>query len=427
MHLVAALRLKAIRATEVCLQLNLILKLIRQDTRHMRQILENPFESFWMAGFECSDQLNTHGDRVDFIHITSHLDLIEQDYRSLGELNIKTVREGVRWSQVEFAPYQYDFTILGQMIRVGKMMGIQQIWDLCHFGFPGDLTPLHPHFPQRFKSFCKAFAQFYRKLDPEGTLVVTPINEVGFISWLGGDVAGTSPFCFNNGWKVKYAYVKAYIEGIKALKEIDSSIRILTTEPLVNVTCRVNATVAEKEHAAFHHQLQFQVLDMLSGRICPELGGRLEYLDIVGFNYYYNNQWILDPHRVIGWNDPVPDPDYKSLFKLVSELYDRYNRPLVLSETSHPGIDRPLWVRHISEEIKTLNAFQVPIWGICWYPIIDRPDWDYTDQWHKAGIWDWAENAPGQYRILHQPTMDALKEAQRVLASCFDSSDVGRF
>ena len=41
------------------------------------------------------------------------------------------------------------------------------------------------------------------------------------------------------------------------------------------------------------HEEQFQVADILSGRMCLELDGKLEYLDILGYNYYYNNQWSI--------------------------------------------------------------------------------------------------------------------------------------
>jgi hypothetical protein len=256
---------------------------------------------------------------------------------------------------------------------------------------------------------------FYRNHHPEGTLIVTPINEVGFISWLGGDVGGTSPFCINNGWQLKYAYMKAYIAGIEALKEVDSKVRILTTEPLINVTYRKPATALQIKNAAIEHELQFQVLDMLSGRMCPELGGKEEYLDMIGFNYYYNNQWTVDPHTGIGWNDLVPDENYSPLFKLVSDLYNRYHRPLVLSETSHPGVDRPIWLRHIVEHVASILAFNIPLWGICWYPIVDRPDWDNLDHWHHAGVWDYFPESPGNKRVLHQPTADALLEMQQIL------------
>jgi hypothetical protein len=73
--------------------------------------------------------------------LTGHLQLIDQDYKRLRPFNIGTVREGIRWSQVEMKPYHYDWTTVKYMIERGKANGIQQLWDLCHFGFPDDLTP----------------------------------------------------------------------------------------------------------------------------------------------------------------------------------------------------------------------------------------------------------------------------------------------
>src|SRR4051812_28922038 len=190
---------------------------------------QDPFSSFWMAGFECTDKLNAFGNRVDFLTLTGHLQMMDEDYRQLSLFNIKTVREGIRWSQVEKRPYEYDWSTVGDMIECAKTVGIQQVWDICHFGFPDDLTPLHPQFARRFAALCRAFVQFYRSIDTQSTLIITPINEVSFLSWLGGDVRGTSPYCVGQGWEVKYALMKAYIEGIAALLEEDPGIRILTT------------------------------------------------------------------------------------------------------------------------------------------------------------------------------------------------------
>ena len=325
------------------------------------------------------------------------------------------MREGLRWSQIEKTPYSYDFDTIRSMIHAGTNAGVQQIWDLCHFGFPEDLTPLHPHFTKRFESYCRAFALFYKSLNPNHVLLVTPINEVGFMSWLGGDVAATSPYCFNNGWHVKYAYVKAYIAGIRALKQVDPGVRIITTEPLVSVTGHPLASAQDKENAALENQLQFQVLDMLSGRICPELGGKEDYLDIIGCNYYYNNQWIRSPYEVLTWNHLQPHENYREPSGMMYELFQRYNRPLLLSETSHPGVDKPIWVRYITHEVSKLLKQDIPFWGICWYPVIDRPDWDNLDEWHHAGIWDRIGDLPEHQRVLHQPTAHALKEVQEIL------------
>ncbi len=380
---------------------------------------KNPFWSYWMAGFECTDKLNVFGKRVDFLHTTGHLNMLEHDYDNLDIFKIKTVREGIRWSQVEKKPHEYDWSTVHYMIECGKQKGIQQVWDICHFGYPDDLTPLHPLFTRRFAALCKAFVRFYRSVDPYSTLIITPINEVSFISWLGGDVCGTVPYCRSYGWEVKYSLMKAYIAGIEAVKEEDNNVRILTTEPLVNMVPPLDANEVDIAAAALAHENQFQVLEMLCGNMCPELRGRPEYLDILGFNYYYNNQWITTRAGMQGflpWNNDFGDPRWKPLNYLLTEVYNRYNCPMVLTETSHPGVHRPFWIDFIAAECAAVITRHIPLWGICWYPIVDRPDWDHLNPWHQSGIWDVTitdENVP--LRVLHQPSAEALFKAMELI------------
>lgn len=376
-----------------------------------------PFQSFWWGGFECTDQLNAFGNRVDFLPLTGHLPLIDEDYAALAPFNIGTVREGIRWAHIEKTPYQYDFSTVQLMLDAGQRHGIQQVWDLCHFGYPDDLTPLHPMFARRFAALCRAFVDFYRRQRPTGTLIVTPINEVSFISWLGGDARGTTPYCNGNGWQVKYELMRAYIEGAHALREADPSIRILTTEPLVAIAPRFGASARETREARDAHNNQFQATDILCGRLCPELGGHPALLDIVGFNYYYDNQWQLNPHWIMGWNDTAPDPRLRPLRQLLREAYRRYERPFAITETSHPAEDRPLWLRMIGQECAAVLAEGLPLWGACLYPVVDRPDWDHLDQWHRSGLWDADLSRPGPARVLHQPSADALLAAQAVVAA----------
>jgi hypothetical protein len=378
-------------------------------------LTKNPFQSFWWAGYECTDQLNCFGNRVDFLPLTGHLQRLSDDYKHLNSFAIRTVREGIRWSQVEKTAYQYDWHVVEQLLAEGHRQGIQQIWDLCHFGYPDDLTPLHPMFARRFAALCRAFVHFYRDLYPDDELIVTPINEVSFISWLGGDARGTSPYCTKQGWEVKVGLMRAYIEGVAAMREIDPSIRILTTEPLVQMVPPMNATEQEIIDAAIADENQFQSVDILAGSICPELGGSPEYLDILGFNYYYNNQWINKTSTFLGWADPIPDPRWVPLRRLLLKAHHRYNKPIALTETSHPGIDRPGWINMIGRECAAVIEAGVPLWGVCLYPIIDRPDWDHLDHWHHSGLWDadLLVDPPG--RVLYEPYANALLNAQRIV------------
>jgi hypothetical protein len=376
----------------------------------------NPLQSFWMGGFECTDQLNSLGNRVDLINTTHHLERLKEDYSQLLNFGISTVREGIRWSQVEKQPYQYDFSIVKMMLDEGKASGMQQIWDICHFGFPDDLSPLHPHFTQRFVGICSAFVKFYRQECPDQTLIVTPINEVSFISWLGGEAAETTPYCKGQGWPIKYALMRAYIQGVKAMKEIDPQILIMTTEPLVNIVPPLYATQEEIEQAAQVHEDQFQAVDMLTGRICPELGGSADLVDILGFNFYYNNQWVVGFGEFLPWLNESPDPRWRPLSNLLSDAYLRYNKPIVISETSHSGEDRPIWIEFIAKQCRLVQEAGIPFWGICLYPIIDRPDWNDLTYWHGSGLWDEQHHADGtSARVLNMPYAAALKEAQLLL------------
>ena len=193
---------------------------------------------------------------------------------------------------------------------------------------------------------------------------------------------------------------------------------ILTSEPLVNMVPPENASEEEIVNAALQHQYQFQVTDMLCGEICPELNGRPDYLDIIGLNYYYNNQWITNITRItnfLGWYDEPKDSRWQPLTHLVEDVYKKYYKPIVITETSHPKEDRPLWITDITEQFVNILNNNIPLWGACIYPIIDRPDWDDLITWHTSGLWDVINEDGKLKRILYEPYAEAFLQAQQTL------------
>lgn len=370
--------------------------------------MTNPFKTFWMGGFECADQQNAFGNRVDLAVQTGHLDHAEEDYRKLAALGIFTIREGIRWSAVEKVPYQYNFRDAENLITAAENTGMQIVWDICHFGFPDDLTPLHPMFARRFSHLCAAFVEFLLERLPGREIIIVPINEASFLSWLGGEVRGTSPYTRGQGWDVKYHLMKAYIEGVRMIKNLHPAIRVLSSEPLVHIAPLDYSDPRSVLEAKARHEDQFQVLDILCGRICPELGGSPELLDFVGLNFYYNNQWINETHEFLPWAEEPQNPYWKNLSSLLLEVFVRYGKPLLITETGHPKEDRPLWLRHIIREIEVAQRQGLPLLGCCLYPVIDRPDWDFPDQWHHSGIWD-IHNPQTLERIPYEPLLNLLR------------------
>lgn len=361
------------------------------------------FNTFLMGGFECADHINRSGERINLLKETQHDIRVGEDYEKLTSIGIMTVREGICWSTVETAPGVFNFSEVLYRMLAAEKHGIQQIWDLIHFGYPDGIYPTHPLFCNRFVQLCEAFTLFHREHSHQ-PLFVVPINEISFLSWHSGDVRGTVPFAVNNGWDIKYHLCKAAILGMKMLKNIDPDCRIIMVEPLV----KIHASKLQNDVHEVNEN-QFQAMDIIAGRMCPELGGSENLLEILGFNYYWNCQWEVN-------GEPLDWPDIQQIRMPFSELlqvaYDRYKKPLFISETGHFGTGRVEWLEEIVDECILAKKNGVDLNGICIYPVTDRPDWDDLNSYSQCGIWDLDETSN---RIPHQQYIDGILKAQNHL------------
>ena len=356
-----------------------------------------------MGGYECADHINRDGIRVNLLRETQHDLRVEDDYRMLSAIGIRTVREGICWSAVDNDDGTFDFSEVRYRMDAAEKYGIQQIWDLCHFGYPDGIFPTHPLFTKRFGALCAAFAEFHKAFSRQ-PLFVVPINEISFLSWHSGDVRGTVPFAVNSGWDIKYHLCKAAITGIKILKEADPSCTVILVEPLIRVH---QAFECDAEVVRDLNEHQFQAMDIIAGRICPELGGDESLLEILGFNYYWNSEW---EHRVgpLEW----PETIYKRtrISKLLKVAADRYQKPIFLSETGHFGTGRIEWLNEVVHECQSALENGVDLLGICIYPVTDRPDWDDLTSFSNCGIWDLDAQSN---RIPHLDYIKTIREHQK--------------
>ncbi len=360
--------------------------------------------SFLMGGYECADHINRSGERVNLLTLTEHDRRAVQDFTDLAALDIRVAREGICWSAVETSPYQFNFSEVAHRMRAAHAVGVEIMWDLCHFGYPDGLIPTHPQFVPRFVALCRAFAVFHRQVT-DARLYVVPINEISFLSWHSGDVRGTVPFATNSGWDIKWHLCRAAIQGIQTLREVDPECRILTVEPLIRVHGHNKSDFGQ---IARMNNDQFQAMDIIGGRMCPELGGREEYLDLLGFNYYYNGQW-RDGVVPLPWPEPEGEAHRVPLHQLLLNAYHRYRRPFFLSETGHFGEGRVPWLEDVVQEVEQVLAVTSDFFGVCIYPIIDRPDWDDLKSYSNCGLWDLdADN----HRLPHAPSIHFVKQLQ---------------
>ncbi len=364
--------------------------------------MKNPFSSYFIGGFECADHLNRSGDRVNLLYETEHHLRAVEDYQLLADIGITCVREGIVWTLVEKIEDQFDFSEVLNRIKAAEKLGIQIIWDLIHFGYPDGLFPTHPKFIERFENLTREFVKFYR-VNCAQPLLVCPINEISFLAWFSGEARGTVPYAVGNGWDIKYHLCKAAIKSIEILKQELPDCTIVLVEPLVRVHSD-GFTSDEELHKI--HQYQFEAADIISGRLCPELGGKEEYLEILGANYYWNSQWT-GRDASLHW----PDLENKRtpLHEMIQDLYERYEKPIFLSETGHFGEGRVEWIEEMSDECATANKYGVPMYGICIYPVTDRPDWDNLLSFSNCGIFDLDSS---RNRIPEQDYINSIKKLQ---------------
>jgi hypothetical protein len=371
------------------------------------------FRSFWMAGYECSCHINSRGVRLDMIAALQHDVRATQDYALLRSVDIRTARDGIRWHCVDRCG-EYDFSSWQPMLDAARTEGIQVIWDLCHYGWPDDLDIFSPAFVDRFARFCRAVAQFHKNATEEIPFF-TPINEISFFSWAACRRL-MFPYAYGGDNELKRQLIRAAIAGVAEIRTVDSRARIVFAEPLIhNVPPRAHPELTEPAKA--QRASQFEAWDMLAGRLCPELGGDPRYLDVIGVNFYAANEWEVPGGKKLAWDGGPQDSRWRGLHLLLAEVYERYQRPLFIAETSHYGIGRAPWIREIAQETCLTRQAGVPLEGICLYPILDRFDWDNPRHWHNSGLWDFTDGPKGDYtRVLNQEYAHALWESQQLLA-----------
>ena len=110
---------------------------------------------------------------------------------------------------------------------------------------------------------------------------------------------------------------------------------------MINVVPR-SIRPQSRRAAEAHRQAQYEAWDMLAGWSWPGLGGRPAYLDIIGVNFYSDNQWFVGGRTI-----RVGHPRYRPFRKILAEMYVRYQRPLFVAETGGEGAIRVPWLPEV--------------------------------------------------------------------------------
>ncbi len=327
------------------------------------------FQSFFVGGFECSSHRRHDGVRLDLLAATRHDAFVERDYASLARHGIRTVRDGIRWHLVEGTPGRFDWSSVLPMLRAAQCCNTQVVWDLCHYGVPDDVDVWTSAFVDRLARFAAAFAHLIAD-ETDQLFACCPVNEMSYWAWAGGDTGRIGPCSEGRGMELKRQLVRGTIASIEAIRNINPGARFITAEPLIHVDAGALPS-DEASAASNYHNSQFEATDMLTGRLAPELGGHMRYLDLVGLNYYPANQWYWGGSTI-----PLGHHAYVPLSTLLTSAHARYGRPLFLAETGAEGSARGAWLHYVCDEVRRARHSGVPVEGVCLYPVVDYPGWE---------------------------------------------------
>lgn len=205
--------------------------------------------------------------------------------------------------------------------------------------------------------------------------------------------------------ELKRQAVRAALAASRAVRRVAPDARLLTVEPLIHVVGEDDDDRVKADE--WYNNAQFQAWEMLAGTMEPELGGSPDMLDVLGVNYYWNNQWIFGGPPLSPY-----DPRYRPLHTLLADVLARFERPLFVAETSIEDEHRASWLRFVCEEVAMARRQGVPVGGVCLYPVLSHPGWD-DDRYCANGLFEMTPGPDGR-RPVHAPLAAELRWQQAV-------------
>ncbi|MGW6282553.1 family 1 glycosylhydrolase [Kribbella sp. NPDC055071] len=360
--------------------------------------LFGPDAFVWMLGIEdtCVYPVTEGVSPLDEHELTGHSQSWQEDLRTAAELGARALRYGVSWPVVHVAPGRFDWSALDKVVDYAEELGLELVADLVHYGTPPWLTKsfADPRYPDAIEEFAGALATRYA-----GRIThFTPLNEpVTTASFCG--LRGVWPPALT-GWEGWTAVVVPAVVGMArataAIRSAQSSAQIVHVEAATDISTDDPELT---DHATLLRHIGWLPTDLLLGRVdythpmwswLLRHGAQLSQLewllsnpaipDVIGVNYYPD----LTPRRLHQLDGEIVQVAYNGgaagLGRALKGFAERYERPLLLTETSIEGADavRTEWLQSSVDAVRRLVADGLDLRGYTWWPMFDFVDWSWA-------------------------------------------------
>ena len=230
---------------------------------------------------------------------------------------------------------------------------------------------------------------------------------------------------------------RGIIRTVNAIKEIDSdSVMVHVEATGLTRAVREDLNVIAQEET----RRGFICYDLISGKMTPdhplfpwflrsgitsealkELTDNAIKLDVLGLNFYpqwSTKQIYQDSRGRIIFRDI--EPEGNGFMELIESFYERYQVPIMITETSAVGPDeiRSRWFDASTKMVKELRGRGVPVIGYTWFPLFTMIDWRYRfsnepleNFYLELGVYKLNRNNGSKKRWIETPLVPEFKAA----------------
>lgn len=358
-----------------------------------------PEDFIWASGIEDTFVPQTKpGHRaLDEYELIGHYEHWREDLALSHQLGVRMLRWGVPWYRVEPSRGHFDWSWTDQVLPyLVEELGITPMIDLMHYGCPHwlDRAFANPAYPEAVATYAAAFAQRYKHL----VRWYTPLNEPLINSMMCGRYGRWPPYLRgDSGYvRVMLQLTRGIVNTVNAIKVVDDQAIMVHVE-----ACGLSRSERPDLQPLVEHNqhVNWLCFDLLTAKVTPAhplylwllrsganpddlaaLAAHPIALDVLGMNFY--PQWSTKHIEVNAKGQIVyriVEKEGIGFVEMVDAWYDRYRRPIIITETSARGSirARSQWLKTSVAAVKYLRAHGVPVVGYTWFPMFTMIEWGY--------------------------------------------------
>lgn len=391
----------------------------------------------WATGIEDTFVPQTRpGHRaLDEYELMGHYEHWREDLSLTQDIGFKAIRWGVPWYRVEPESGKFDWSWTDKVIPfMVEELKLLPIIDLMHYGCPFWLKRefANKDYPNFVARYAAEFSKRYKDL----IKWYTPLNEPIINALMCGMRGLWAPYLKGDRGYIKLMLqlAKGIIQTVNAIKEIQpDSVMVHVEATGLTRTIRedLSSLAKEEQHRGY------LCFDLISGRLThdhlifpwlirngaspdelDEIRRNKISLDVLGLNFYpqwSTKQLYIDKRGRVAFRET--EPDGAGFSELITHYYERYQVPIMITETSAVGTSdiRQQWLKSSVGMIKDLRTSGVPVIGYTWFPFFTMIDWRYRfatepleDFYLELGLYNLNREA-AKPRWLPTPIVEQMK------------------